>query len=75
MTDLHDAQRDKSFLYDLQADPHEEVDVAGEHPLARRSLEGQLASWRAALAPPPDLDHVPTPEDITEELKSLGYVR
>ena len=61
-------------LYDLEADPGEEVDLSAERPEVVETLEGQLDRWLASerLADPthePALD----PETI-EALRELGYM-
>jgi arylsulfatase len=59
-------------LYDLEADPAEEVNVIDEHPEVAARLGAELAAWSASIpvqAPPPERD-----EEQLEMLRALGYV-
>ena len=63
-------------LFDLQADPAEAVNLAGQYPEQVARLQTALDDWRReALAARPAL---PEPADLDEEtlrqLESLGYV-
>ena len=61
-------------LYDLDADPGEQNDLAAEQPARVERLEGELEAWsRAALADAlPEREREPTLEEL-ERLRALGY--
>jgi N-acetylgalactosamine-6-sulfatase len=42
-------KRGEPELYDLDADPGEQLNVAAKHPAVVRSLTGKVASWQATL--------------------------
>jgi len=58
-------------LYDLQRDPHEHQNLAGERPPARQALRGALDRLVAGqtLQAPSDV-----PAEARERLQALGYV-
>ena len=62
-------------LYDLEADPHEEHDLAGERPALLAELVDVISS------PPPPIDAAMEPgaparlpDDVRNQLEALGYV-
>lgn len=61
----------ESVLFDLAADPAEEVDVAGQHPEVVSRLRRLVAARSAA----PDAPALEVEGDLLEQLKSLGYGR
>ncbi|MBM4245162.1 MAG: DUF229 domain-containing protein [Deltaproteobacteria bacterium] len=74
---LHDVQRDESHLYDLEADPTEQVDIAAQQP----ALVGQLLTvLRERLAenerrnPGRPAEQRPIDEETRRQLRALGYV-
>ncbi len=61
-------------LYDLEADPGEEVDLSAERPRVVEMLEGQLDQWlTSARSAEPTHEPVLDPETI-EALRELGYM-
>jgi arylsulfatase A-like enzyme len=60
-------------LYDLEHDPHETRDIAARHPDIERSLEGRLVAVLRSRAYAPTTQVGPI-EDLSEQLKALGYV-
>jgi arylsulfatase A-like enzyme len=64
---------DREALFDLEADPQERVDVAGERPEELRELRGVLEEWMAEhpleLDATGDLD-----PELLENLRALGYL-
>jgi len=43
---LHDVRHEKLMLVDLEADPGEQVNLAGEAPLVMTDLLRRLQTWR-----------------------------
>ncbi len=63
-------------LYDLRADPREQVDVSESFPDAVRKLRGLLEGWRAGLPPSvEEVTEVPLLDEQREKLKALGYIQ
>lgn len=64
-------------LYDLEADPMEESDVAADHPEVvqrlRRELDGAVDSWRS-WGDGADALTAQETEEIEEHLSALGYI-
>lgn len=58
-------------LYDLERDPHERTNIAGERPQPRQALRGALdrLAAGATIAPPLEVS-----ADARERLQSLGYL-
>jgi len=60
-------------LFDLERDPAERTNLAGEMPERVEALRGLIAAWRARHDPerraPP-----PIPEADRERLRAMGYV-
>ncbi len=65
-------------LYDLEADPGEQTDVAGSHQDLTRALLRHWQRWCETHAlPQRDRSHRPDPvvdEEMREKLRQLGYV-
>ncbi len=63
----------EALLFDLAADPHEEHDVAADHPEVCASAEAELAAWResALTASPTGID----PLDIVLDEGGPWHVR
>jgi arylsulfatase A-like enzyme len=70
----HDGKSPIFRLYDLAADPHENEDVALEHPEELRKLKTELDSL---MAGDQDSDEGETPltTEQIEQLRALGYVQ
>jgi hypothetical protein len=60
-------------LYDLAADPRQQVDLGRRQPDAMRTLLRQLASVR--FSPRFGAQRAPVDADNVERLRALGYVR
>jgi len=61
----------ESLLYDLENDPHEEIDLAGENP----ELVGQLEALVEVMSAGEDMSVPVEMDPETEEmLRSLGYI-
>jgi arylsulfatase A-like enzyme len=68
---LHAPETGHYELYDLAGDPRERADLFGERPEGTR-LASALASWRAALPPPPaGAGEAP---ELGATLHALGYI-
>ena len=67
-------------LYDLQADPLEERDIAADRPDVREAMARDVEAWREALPPftPTPRQEIPARDDLREgladELEALGYI-
>jgi arylsulfatase A-like enzyme len=61
-------------LYDLDADPAEDVNRAAEHPDVAAALGRTLDDWRAALPAAADGGGGPVPAGLERQLRALGYV-
>ena len=61
----------KDELYDLQRDPHERENIAGDRTQARLALRGALDRLAAGATIPAPAD---VPADARERLQALGYV-
>jgi arylsulfatase A-like enzyme len=72
---VHDAGNEVE-VYDLAADPGEERDVAGEHPVlagfARQRLNELAGAQPASTAPAADTP--PLDSETLERLRPLGYL-
>jgi arylsulfatase A-like enzyme len=74
---LYDVSTDERRLFDLEADPTEQHDVAGEHPEVVAQMMGVLQERLAenarrnsgAAAKPRPID-----EETRRQLRALGYV-
>jgi hypothetical protein len=64
-------------LYDLQADPAEQLDVVAQRPVVAAYYRQRLAQWIRALerGTPRDAPSPPLSKEALENLKALGYVR
>ena len=70
-------EREEVELYDLEADPEEEVDRSAEHPALVREMVAALDRWRATT---PAYDgtspeEVPVDERTRAMLRALGYLQ
>jgi arylsulfatase A-like enzyme len=65
-------------LFDLEADPTEQRDLAKAEPDTMRSLHVLLSAWRRGLVPPrmrPPADAVPILDSATVDMmRTLGYI-
>lgn len=62
-------------LYDLEADPHELVDVIDAHPEVAKRMKAQVDELlRAQAGRSPLRAKEKLPEGVREQLKALGYV-
>jgi arylsulfatase A-like enzyme len=63
---------DTNLLYDLEADPGEQVDVSSSAPDMVRQLHNEIPDYLRAR----DVEHVRSPEDSVdrERLEALGYL-
>ena len=70
-------ERDYLELYDLSADPREQLELGARHPEVRDALLATLESWQLGGGEPdldgPELDGAVDTEDL-EQLRALGYV-
>jgi len=65
------------MLFDLEADPHERLNVASRHPDVTSRLLSELAAWRQRQ-PQLGLSAGPAgelPEETKQQLRELGYVQ
>jgi arylsulfatase A-like enzyme len=67
------------FLYDLQSDPGEQINLWGSQPAVgkglRRLLEIRMAKDRQHALAPPDIEPIETiPEEQMEALRAMGYL-
>jgi len=67
------------FLFDLQSDPKEQVNLWGTQPALgkglRRLLEMRMAEDRQHILAQPDMEPIETiPEEQMEALRAMGYV-
>ncbi|MCP4657657.1 MAG: sulfatase [bacterium] len=63
-----------AYLYDLEGDPQQRINLAGSRPEIERELGAILARWQAErrdMAPAPS---GPLTEEEQEELRALGYL-
>ena len=65
------AERDYLELYDLEADPGEQRDVAAEHPEVRARLLRALEGWRQD--PDDDESEPALPPELERQFRSLGH--
>lgn len=72
---IQDAESGDVRLYDLDADPHEERDVARRQPGLERRLQRALDAWRAAYDPEPasGVDSN-AGRGLEQRLRQLGYL-
>lgn len=63
---------DEPRLYDLEADPEEQRDVAPDHPEVAADLAAMLARWKADLQPAAAAVPLPDPE-LEAALRTRGY--
>jgi len=68
------AASDGLHLFDRAADPGEQRDVAGDHPVTVGYLSAQLAERIASSRPLPGQRSAAVPEDVRRNLRALGYV-
>lgn len=61
-------------LFDLEADPGAQRDVAATDPTRAAELRRRLAEWRRALQPPRHGKVVEVDEETRQGLEALGYV-
>jgi arylsulfatase A-like enzyme len=72
---LQRIQEDKAeILFDLQADPREERDVAGKYPDEVARLRRALDDWQAALHPAYGSVGAAADVRVEDTLRALGYV-
>lgn len=62
-------------LYDLEADPLEQVDVAHEHPDVVRRMHLYLEEYLASAEAPQAPTTIDADQDTLDELRQLGYIR
>lgn len=66
---------DPPELYDLSADPGEEVNLSGEKPEVLEHMRQLLALWRKSLHPyAGDASASVEDEALAERLRALGYL-
>ena len=71
---VRDLAGSSEHLYDLDADPAERRDVAGEHPEERARLGDYLDRWLAGLAEAgSDRERIELTAEELERLEALGY--
>jgi len=72
---LHQDQRGKVELYDLDSDPRQLDDVALAHPEVVRELQRGLAEWVATHPPGEnlELDPIPSSREREDALRRTGY--
>ena len=63
---------DTQELFDLEADPREQVNLADEHPLPLAALRERIDRWIERFDAGGDV--APRDEGDVERLKALGYV-
>ena len=62
-------------LFDLEVDPAEAVDLAGELPDVEQRLLDQLADWQFSLTSAPAVEPFEIEDAETlEHLRELGYI-
>jgi len=67
--------RDASYLFDLEADPEERENRAGEETIETTWLRSRLLAWIVArTAPAAPADDGPVSEELRRNLEALGYV-
>ncbi len=70
--------RDAEYLFDLENDPEERINLAGEGGLEAAWLRSRLLAWvaskRAASAVEPTVDEPTVDEATRRRLEALGYV-
>ncbi|MCP4663335.1 MAG: hypothetical protein GY856_48705 [bacterium] len=62
------------YLYDLEGDPQQRINLAGSRPEIERELGAILTRWQAerrSMTPAPS---GPLTEEEQEELRALGYL-
>jgi hypothetical protein len=69
-----DLDSERAQLFEPRADPREARDVAGRRPQELKELRGVLDRYASERRPrkPATLDEVP--DELTEQLRALGYV-
>lgn len=60
-------------LFDLERDPREQSDVAGEHPVVAGTLAQMLRGQRGAAGASEKAGAGELPEEVLENLRALGY--
>ncbi len=65
--------RDPEYLFDLQADPGEQVNLAGEGDLEAAWLRERLLAWVRKNRDTGKSDEQPVDQKTLERLKALGY--
>lgn len=61
-------------LFDLAADPAEQVDISTSHPLVAEALERELREWLEGLPSTQPAVSVPLTPELSEHLRALGYL-
>ena len=69
----HESIGDAVALYDLRADPLEQVDVAAEHPETAAALTAELEQRYGSAGEGPASDPVRLSPEEAEQLRALGY--
>jgi len=74
----HDAETGEMQVYDLEADPHETTNLAGQFPDRERALAAELVEWlelaQAARLEGGEGDEAEVDESLKRLLESLGYL-
>ena len=68
-----DLESGESQLYDLTADPGEQVDLSGEQPEQVAALRRLIEDWTRDGAPR-EKKHLELRDEERERLKALGYL-
>lgn len=66
-------QRDRAYLYNLEADPGEQVSVTAANLSTLRQLQQQGRDLMEARPEPPPSD-VPIDNELSDHLRALGYI-
>ena len=61
-------------LYDLQVDPDETNNLAGDRPEVERALTSRLEMWQSTLTPGEAVRLESADAEALERLRALGYV-
>jgi arylsulfatase A-like enzyme len=64
---------DRWYLFDLEKDPGEKIDLQGDLPEKAATLKAQALDWYKNTAEQFPEERVPLSADILERLKALGY--
>jgi arylsulfatase A-like enzyme len=78
---VYDAERERTALFDIVADPMARIDLAQEHPEVVRDLNAIRSSWSTMLELKMGEEDIPAPtppmldDDEEERLRELGYIQ